>query len=160
MTGIDRHGRWVPVFCLYAPLRVMPSQPPHSCEETGAELLDVRSGPLEAEHFRLSEFRCSDGTPILLLHPRLTTWLDALREWAGAPVEVTSGYRTHCYNARVGGANESRHMYGLAADVKAQSKPPCEVARWAERHGFGGIGKYQSFTHVDVFGQSRRWDRR
>ncbi|WP_103030010.1 YcbK family protein [Salinibacter altiplanensis] len=138
----------------------MPSQPPHSCDEMGAEVLDVRSGSLEAEHFGLSEFRCTGGTPILLLHPRLTTWLDLLREWAGAPVEVTSGYRTHAYNAKIGGADESRHMYGLAADVKAEGKAPGEVASWAGRQGFGGVGRYESFTHLDVFGENRRWDRR
>jgi len=50
-------------------------------------------------------------------------------------------------------------MYGLAADVKVQGKTPSDVADWADRHGFGGVGRYESFTHLDVFGQDRRWDR-
>ena len=136
-----------------------PTRPPHRCQEEMASVIDARTEALDAQHFSTSEMRCSDGTPILLAHRQLLRWLDYLRSWAGAPVQITSGYRTHAYNRRIGGADESRHMYGLAADVKVQGKTPSDVADWADRHGFGGVGRYESFTHLDVFGQDRRWDR-
>lgn len=45
--------------------------------------------------------------------------LEPLRAALGAPVRVTSGYRDALVNARIGGAKNSRHMLGLAADVKS-----------------------------------------
>ena len=46
--------------------------------------------------------------------------LDPLREELGVPIRVTSGYRSPKVNAAVGGSNTSRHMLGLAADIKAK----------------------------------------
>lgn len=44
--------------------------------------------------------------------------LDPLREAWGAPVIVTSGYRCARLNKVVGGAKNSAHTYGQAADIK------------------------------------------
>jgi uncharacterized protein YcbK (DUF882 family) len=33
------------------------------------------------------------------------------------------------------------------------------VADWANEEGFGGVGRYPDFTHVDVHGSERRWDK-
>ena len=46
--------------------------------------------------------------------------LDPLREELGVPIRVTSGYRSPDVNAAVGGSRTSRHMLGLAADIKAR----------------------------------------
>ena len=48
----------------------------------------------------------------------------------------------------------------MAADVKVHGKTPDEVATWAEAMAWGGVGRYNSFTHLDVFGVNRRWDNR
>ena len=45
--------------------------------------------------------------------------LDPIREAAGCPIIVTSGYRPHELNALIGGAANSDHLYGLAADIHA-----------------------------------------
>jgi len=45
--------------------------------------------------------------------------LDPIREAAGVPIIVTSGYRPAALNALVGGAANSDHLYGLAADIHA-----------------------------------------
>jgi len=48
--------------------------------------------------------------------------LDPLREKYGKPITVNSGYRSPIVNARVGGAKNSDHVKGMAADITAGSK--------------------------------------
>ena len=43
--------------------------------------------------------------------------LDPLREKYGKPIKVNSGYRCSKHNLAVGGATQSQHMKGEAADV-------------------------------------------
>jgi len=50
--------------------------------------------------------------------------LDPLREEWGAPIIVTSGYRSVRLNAAVGGARSSQHVYGQAADIRTVSDRP------------------------------------
>lgn len=44
--------------------------------------------------------------------------LDPIRERAGAPIIVTSGYRPRLLNEHVGGERDSDHLYGCAADIR------------------------------------------
>lgn len=44
--------------------------------------------------------------------------LDPLREAYGGPIIVTSGYRCSALNKAVGGAKNSQHMTGQAADIR------------------------------------------
>ena len=48
--------------------------------------------------------------------------LDPLREWYGKPVYVNSGYRSPVLNRLVGGAANSQHIKGEAADITAGSR--------------------------------------
>lgn len=85
------------------------------------------------EHFSLSEFvesdtarrRKIDNNPsasvILKLIHLCTNVLEPLRVKFGAPITVTSGYRCPELNKAVGGAADSQHMRGEAADIKAKS---------------------------------------
>jgi uncharacterized protein YcbK (DUF882 family) len=113
-----------------------------------------------APHFRVHEFACSDGTDVLLIHPALPDLLETIRAHFIAPVRISSGFRTHAHNEQIGGAETSRHLWGLAADITVDDVPPDTLADYAETLGVGGLGRYDSFTHVDVWGQSRRWDSR
>lgn len=45
--------------------------------------------------------------------------LDPLREAYGRPIVVTSGYRCKDLNSLVGGAKNSDHLYGYAADIRS-----------------------------------------
>ena len=48
--------------------------------------------------------------------------LENTRRAYGAPMTITSGYRCPERNERVGGARSSRHQFGLAADVSAETR--------------------------------------
>ena len=57
-----------------------------------------------------------------LLHVLVEQLLDPIREAWGAPIVVSSGYRCKELNALVGGAKNSHHLLGCAADLIAGSK--------------------------------------
>ena len=57
-----------------------------------------------------------------LLHVLVDQLLDPIREAWGEPIVVSSGYRCKELNALVGGAKNSHHMLGCAADIIAGNK--------------------------------------
>jgi len=109
-------------------------------------------------HFRLHEMQCNDGSFAVLVHPALMIGLEQLRHHFARAVVINSGYRTHAHNENIDGTRQSRHLWGMAADIVVEGVNPSRVAIKADAMGFGGVGRYDSFTHVDVQGQDRRWD--
>ena len=112
-----------------------------------------------AENFTVREFACSDGSDAVFIAPELASVLQRVRAHFARPVHVLSGYRTPTKNKAVGGAAYSQHLYGLAADVRIDGVTPEAVAAYAETllPGTGGIGVYDSFTHIDVREKKSRW---
>lgn len=49
---------------------------------------------------------------------RLCGWLEMLRERAGGPIIINSGYRSPEVNKAVGGVATSNHLTGCAADIR------------------------------------------
>lgn len=68
-------------------------------------------------YFRLDEFRCKCGCGQVRVASGLVLLLDVVRGILGYPLTVTSGFRCPARNAKVGGAENSRHMIGCAADI-------------------------------------------
>lgn len=62
-----------------------------------------------------------------------------------------SGKRTRSYNAGVGGASDSQHIYGRAVDIARNSfkESPVELGKIAVELGFTGIGFYDTHIHLD-----------
>lgn len=98
-------------------------------------------------HFVEAEFR-SRGNGEVAVQARLVWHLEKLRAICGGrPLRIVSGYRDPAHNARVGGARNSRHMHGDAADIPA-GYATVEQARAA---GFRGIGRRGRWAvHVDM----------
>ena len=112
------------------------------------------------EHFRVYEFACSDGSDVVFVSQALVEILENIRVHFGAAVTVTSGYRTVSYNKTVSGSSSaSQHCNGLAADIKVAGVAPAAVADYAEQllGDHGGVGRYGTFTHVDVRADKSRW---
>ena len=88
--------------------------------------------------------------------------LEAMRHALGdRPLIVTSAFRSRSCNAAVGGASNSRHLYGDAADLVSSYYSLCTLARQARNHGFRGIlgpgyPGHNDHTHVD-HRSSRFW---
>lgn len=91
-------------------------------------------------HFTLEELTASqtavrrglDNTPTpeaLANLKQVAATLELVRYEFGAPVLVSSGYRSPAVNAAVGGAKDSAHMEGRAADFSIPAYgTPLEVA--------------------------------
>ena len=94
---------------------------------------------LLSRSFRAKEFACKDGTDPLFVDSELVQVLQAIRDHFGAPVVITSGYRTAAHNRAVGGAVYSQHQYGRAADIRVSGVPVEQLAAVPKDQG-GGIG--------------------
>lgn len=77
--------------------------------------------------------------------------LEALRKKLGnVPITVNSGFRSIAHNASVGGASDSMHLYGTAADLDVPGVANKTVYQKAETCGFSGLETYaEDHQHVD-----------
>ena len=104
-----------------------------------------------AKYFKLSEFDCKCGCGRNTIDAELVRKLDRIREKAGIPIVISSGCRCEKNNKEAGGKEDSAHLSGLAADMKAISSG----TRWklldaifTENINRIGIGK--TFIHIDI----------
>lgn len=112
-----------------------------------------------SNNFRVREFACKDGSDVVFVSSKLVEVLQAIRDHFKAPVTINSGYRSVSYNKKIKGAQFSQHQYGTAADIQVEGVEPEEVYAYAEKlmPKTGGIGLYDTFTHVDVRTARSRW---
>ena len=103
-------------------------------------------------HFRVREFACKDGSPVVFIDDHLYTILNILRHKIGKPVIITSGYRTPEWNAKCGGAKYSYHLRGMAADIRVDGMNPKELANKLNAivPDECGIIVYKNWVHFDV----------
>ena len=74
------------------------------------------------------------------------------------PLSITSGYRSPVYNAGTkGAAKNSYHMKGCALDIQSSQRSPREIYAAAMAEAVGGVGRYNSFTHIDTRGYHTTW---
>lgn len=79
----------------------------------------VRDGEKQlTKDFRVREFRCKDGSDKILIDTDLVNLLQQIRDAFGRAVTINSAYRTPTHNKRVGGASNSQHVKGTAADIR------------------------------------------
>ena len=113
-----------------------------------------------SSNFRVREFRCQDDTDPIFVDSDLVDILQKVRDHFGKAVTITSAFRTASHNKKVGGATYSQHLYGKAADIKVSGVAASVVADFVETliPSTGGIGRYSTFTHVDVRKVKSRWN--
>ena len=120
------------------------------------------------ENFNLSEFECKCGCVMPEFVKKNVTELaenlQVLRDVVGR-LDLTNAYRCKEHNADVGGAVNSQHVKGKAADIKSSTIEPWDMATTvddlmkSEKFKLGGIGIYNTFTHVDTRGSRARWSK-
>jgi hypothetical protein len=139
--------------------------PAHSYADDDMSPPELPPGML-SPNFAQSEFQCTGtcancvkNSAEHLPPPQLLEWLEDIRAHFGKPVNINSAYRCPKRNAEVGGASSSRHLEGDAADLWIKGVDPAEVYAYADKliGGKGGVGKYETFTHIDARGYHARW---
>ncbi len=112
-----------------------------------------------SQHFHRREFACRCGCGFDTADYLLILVLEAIRAHFGRPVRIHCGCRCPSHNAEVGGAPSSQHLYGKAADIAVAGIPPSRVADYIDQTwpNLGGLGRYPTFTHIDVRGHRARW---
>lgn len=85
--------------------------------------------------------------------------LEEVRKLCGdKPITITSGFRTLNHNKAVGGAKNSQHLYGRAADIIVKGLAPKEVQNLLKDKWEGGLGYGATFTHLDTRGFRARFN--
>lgn len=111
-------------------------------------------------HFSTYEFKCPCCNK-LILNYNLLYILEAIREHFKKPVIISSGYRCSSYNSTLqNSASNSSHINGEAADIIVQGIKAKDVYEYINKiNPKGGLGKYNTFNHVDVSMTipGRRW---
>ena len=108
-------------------------------------------------HLKEYECKCSNCSETLVDMDHIAK-LQQLREDLGSSIRITSAYRCPAHNSAVGGVSSSQHTKGTATDIQMSSMDPDEVADACEK--FDGLGRYDTFTHIDSRGSKARWDNR
>ena len=95
--------------------------------------------------------------------------VDALEDFRSAvsaargketPVIVTSAYRCDEHNRRIGGAKDSMHVQGLAADIRVVGMTAAQLETIARSvPAIKGIGRddHGNYLHIDVRSTKAAW---
>ena len=128
-------------------------------DERAAGAVELPPGRL-SPHFKEAEFACRHCGKLDKYPPqKLLDFLEDIRTHFGAPININSGYRCPVHNKDVGGATQSRHMVGDAADFHSKGASPAELFRYSDKlvGDAGGVSEYDTFVHIDVRGSKARW---
>ena len=103
------------------------------------QIIQLNANTKLSEHFTLGEMTKSNSHPEIYNIPsheaianltNLCKWLEVLRERAaspgpskgrGVPIIINSGYRSPQLNRKIGGAPNSNHLTGCAADIRVEN---------------------------------------
>jgi len=120
------------------------------------------------QNFNLSEFASKDGSDFTLEAKLnlavLAENLQIIRDHFGRAISINSGYRSKAYNESIGGAENSFHIKGMAADLRIEGVSPkalygqIQMLIDAGKIMQGGLGLYDTFVHYDIRGHLARWN--
>ena len=113
-----------------------------------------------SKNFSRSEFKCKcSRCEDAVVDVELLNVLQELRDEFEAPIKITSGNRCPLYNKSIGGAENSKHISGIAVDVQIKGYLAEEVYKYLdERYASKyGIGRYANWVHIDIRPNKARW---
>ncbi len=108
-------------------------------------------------HFERAEFACKCNCGFDTVDAELLAVLEDVRKHFGKPITVTSGCRCVHHNKAVGGAKQSQHLRGRAADFMVEDTTTEEVYDYLDPFCEGGLNCYETFVHVDTRNYKARW---
>ena len=109
------------------------------------------------KNFSRSEFACKCGCGFDTIDYKVLEELQTIRELSQSPIKINSACRCSKHNKVVGGKSSSQHLKGRAVDFIVKGYSPFEVYDALDRHWSGGLGKYDTFTHIDSRKKKARW---
>jgi len=102
-------------------------------------------------NFSTWEFRCKCGCGAIDMQDEFLDKVQDARDIADVPLNITSGYRCAGHNISVGGASDSMHPVGLAADILYPTSEIAFLILFALRDaGFCRFKFYPGHIHVDL----------
>jgi len=101
------------------------------------------------EYFLAEEFACPCCGKAEMKHSFMRE-LEALRLWLDEPMIINSGYRCPAHNETVVGSKSSKHMEGIAADVKTYNGRHQRRILDHALPSFAGVGIAKTFVHLDT----------
>jgi uncharacterized protein YcbK (DUF882 family) len=125
-----------------------------------------------SNNFSIKEFESNDGSKMPAAVKRnimqLIEQLEIIRSACGdRPITITSGYRSPEHNSKEGGAKNSQHIKGTAADFKVAGLTPKQVGvivkNLIQSNQIipGGLGIYArgrgGWVHYDIRGTFVEW---
>ncbi len=113
---------------------------------------------MNTKNFKITELACSHCGEVKL-NSELLAVLELVRHHFNAPVIINSGYRCETHNEKIGGARHSKHLHGIAADIVVKGVNAHEVYEFLNGvfPNSYGLGRYDSFVHIDVRASKGRW---
>lgn len=114
------------------------------------------------KNFTKSEFECPCGCGQQSVDMELAEKLQLLRDKVDRPLKITSGYRCITHNAAVGGSQNSKHRYGMAADWRTENRSinPVALGIIATQY-FKAVGIYWydgcAIVHTDTRDTKATW---
>jgi zinc D-Ala-D-Ala carboxypeptidase len=105
---------------------------------------------VEWKYFSEKELKCK-GTGECHMDSAFMKKLVTLREEFNKPIILTSAYRSPTYNIRIGGAENSPHVFGRAVDIQCLGSEAYEIIRLGIKHEMTGIGVAQRGNRVSRF---------
>lgn len=91
-------------------------------------------------------------------------WMEEVRAVFARPISINIAYRPLWWEKKQGRSGKSQHVKINASDIRVAGTHPHDVydrLNKAMREGkvrLGGLGKYNTFTHIDKRGSIARWD--
>ncbi len=116
-----------------------------------------------SKHFNRGEFACRCGCGFDVVDVELSMLCEFVRNFVKHPVNVNSGCRCKQHNFKEGGAVNSKHLLGKAADLEILDFKELERVydmlcfAFPDKYGFI---MYDGFIHVDCRSKKYRSDRR
>lgn len=105
----------------------------------------------DIKHFKKYEFECP-CCGLNNVNMNLVKLLDEIREHYNSPLTVTSGCRCTKHNAKVGGAQGSRHKLGKAADIKVKNVNKNDLLKYCKELVAEGKARYTYTNNSNMSG--------
>ncbi len=115
------------------------------------------------KNFTIREMRCkcgkcSDDSGLNMNYSTMKR-LQKLRDVCDFPFLITSAYRCNAHPEEARKVEPGTHNYGHAVDIQATPQQMDTIEQEARKLGFTGIGRANSFIHIDDYAGNARISR-